>query len=271
MLKQHNLTKMKVLSQKRIEIIFILLLVQVIPIFGQQELLIINDKISIYEGGKCFLAYPRDSLKPTITYFEIEEEQYETIQIGTKAYLLSLGKDIENDSIWKIEVSPTTNRLVKRDREKPCVKKEIYDFDYRNSFVICIIEVPSRYITAKKRITKNNEIEIFPKIVNVRKVIEPSKVNILSESKIVTINDRSNIFSFEGSSWTNWLEMASCRWCYTTKIEKIQKSLMLKGYEIEVNGILNSETRKYLIDFQKKNGLPEGRLDIETLKKLGVL
>jgi hypothetical protein len=31
-----------------------------------------------------------------------------------------------------------------------------------------------------------------------------------------------------------------------------------------------SSTRQALIQFQRDNNLPEGRLDIETLKKLGV-
>jgi peptidoglycan hydrolase-like protein with peptidoglycan-binding domain len=37
-----------------------------------------------------------------------------------------------------------------------------------------------------------------------------------------------------------------------------------------IDGILGYQTKSALIKFQKANNLPEGRLDIETLKKLGV-
>ena len=51
----------------------------------------------------------------------------------------------------------------------------------------------------------------------------------------------------------------------------IQKALNEKGYECPLDGILGQSTKNALLQFQKDNNLPEGRLDIDTLKTLGVL
>ena len=36
------------------------------------------------------------------------------------------------------------------------------------------------------------------------------------------------------------------------------------------NNILGEKTKKALLDFQRKNGLKEGQIDLETLKKLEI-
>jgi len=67
---------------------------------------------------------------------------------------------------------------------------------------------------------------------------------------------------------------------YTTTIEcfdntkrnlLIKKELYLRGFKVDtiVNG-LDKSTQKALLRFQKENGLPEGNLNIETLKALGI-
>jgi len=55
------------------------------------------------------------------------------------------------------------------------------------------------------------------------------------------------------------------------KITDIQRALKSKGYDPgAIDGILGTLTKAALVKFQKDNGLPQGRLDIDTLAKLGV-
>ena len=49
----------------------------------------------------------------------------------------------------------------------------------------------------------------------------------------------------------------------------VQLALRDKGYEIEISNIFDEATKKALVDFQKKNGLPIGKLDEKTLEQLG--
>ena len=54
-------------------------------------------------------------------------------------------------------------------------------------------------------------------------------------------------------------------------IQNIQTALKERGYGVgEINNIFNEKTRQALIQYQKDNGLPEGQLDFETLKKLEI-
>jgi len=53
-------------------------------------------------------------------------------------------------------------------------------------------------------------------------------------------------------------------------VTEMQLILSEKGYDVEVNDIMNSQTKAALIQFQKDNHLPIGNLDKETLDALGL-
>ena len=58
---------------------------------------------------------------------------------------------------------------------------------------------------------------------------------------------------------------------YNTNIRSVQAALKAKGYDPgPVDGIMGSQTRAALLQYQKDNGLPQGQLDVETLAALGV-
>jgi len=51
----------------------------------------------------------------------------------------------------------------------------------------------------------------------------------------------------------------------------LQKALIARGYEIgEVNNVMNSQTKAALLDFQRKNNLPVGNLNLITFDMLGI-
>ena len=60
--------------------------------------------------------------------------------------------------------------------------------------------------------------------------------------------------------------------CGGTKnlVEQVQKALNTNGYSIIEDNTLDEATRNALIDYQKKNDLPVGNLNVETLKHLGI-
>jgi len=53
-------------------------------------------------------------------------------------------------------------------------------------------------------------------------------------------------------------------------IEAVQKTLLERGYDVEVNNVFGKKTKTALLKFQKENNLPVGQLDFETLKALDI-
>lgn len=53
-------------------------------------------------------------------------------------------------------------------------------------------------------------------------------------------------------------------------VTEVQQVLKEKGYDVEVNNIMNKKTKAALTQFQKDNHLPTGNLDKETLDALGL-
>ncbi len=53
-------------------------------------------------------------------------------------------------------------------------------------------------------------------------------------------------------------------------VRNVQKALKERGYAVEVTEILDEKTKNAVLEFQKKHKLPQGNLDYDTLKKLGV-
>jgi len=53
-------------------------------------------------------------------------------------------------------------------------------------------------------------------------------------------------------------------------VAQIQEALIDLGYKLELTNKMDRETKNCLVDYQKKNELPIGQLDFETLKSLGI-
>jgi len=85
--------------------------------------------------------------------------------------------------------------------------------------------------------------------------------------------DYLKIIYLKGINWTNFRQILGCGCVGGSRavtIDGIQKALCAKGFDIPINGILDKRTRAALIKFQKENELPQGRLDVETIKLLEV-
>ena len=62
----------------------------------------------------------------------------------------------------------------------------------------------------------------------------------------------------------------SCEGMGDQLVLRIKKALVELGYELPLNNIMGDKTRAAIVDFQRKNNLKEGLLDVDTLAKLAV-
>lgn len=82
---------------------------------------------------------------------------------------------------------------------------------------------------------------------------------------------KDNQYYFEAGNWSEILEYVPPMNCPQTGIiRKIKKALIDLDYDLEEDDKMDEKTTEALKDFQRKNGLKVGNLNIETLKKIGV-
>ncbi len=239
---------------------------------AQQHLLNINEFLKTTEAGKCYVAFPQDSINQKTTYFEIVNAIYKTIEVSSKSILLEQGKDFNEDSIWRVQVIPPSVKLHRWTKRMPCRRDHRFNFDCQNMLQICLVEIPPRYVTVKKIINpQTHSIEFLPQTLQIKKMVKPSYLKIFDKETIDFVK-KSNIFTLKGSNWTSWRERLSCSWNFTydEKVAAVQRALVKHGYDIKITGVFYDKMKAALLDFQRKNGLTEGQLDIDTIRKLEV-
>ncbi|MFM2269475.1 MAG: putative peptidoglycan binding domain [Bacteroidota bacterium] len=70
---------------------------------------------------------------------------------------------------------------------------------------------------------------------------------------------------------SGWREYVSyCHHLDKPIVLEIQQALQAKGYRVKLTNMMDKKTKEALIKFQKNHNLPEGNLDAETLKLLGI-
>ncbi len=68
-----------------------------------------------------------------------------------------------------------------------------------------------------------------------------------------------------------WREVVCGKKVKPELIVKIQEKLIEQGFDDLIpNGKMDKQTKGMLVDYQKRNGLPVGNLDVETMDNLGV-
>lgn len=163
--------------------------------------------------------------------------------------------------------------------------------------ILCFVEEPAQYETVRKQVlvspattrvetipaqykeitktvvdtpatTKTVQIPAEYETVPVKKLVTPAKHTskpVPAEYKTV---QRRVMVTPSRNEWRQVL-------CETNatpqKIADIQAALKKAGYNVgSANGIMNSQTLAALQSYQKNESLPQGALDFETLKALGV-
>ena len=140
------------------------------------------------------------------------------------------------------------------------------------------INVPAEYKTITKRMLVTPASSSKIDIPATYKTITRRVLVTAASSKTIQIPGQSKevskqVLSKKGGH-TEWKEvLCSTGSNYNATITKIQKALLAKGYDIGpagVDNILGKDTRAALLKYQKDNNLPQGNLNKETLRHLGV-
>ncbi len=139
---------------------------------------------------------------------------------------------------------------------------------------MCLVEVPARYETVKRR--------VVTKPASVRVVEIPAEYDTIKVTKIASpAQEKRTPIPEEYGTVTKRVKVAdSCfDWrpvlCETNMtsdlVMKVQQALSKAGHNPgPINGIYGNETRAAVTSYQKVKGLREGELTYETLESLGV-
>lgn len=133
-------------------------------------------------------------------------------------------------------------------------------------FIFCLVEVPSKYEFLTEDKLENIAFTIEQKKIKKEPYI--SKKHVKNKPKIL----KKNQYYYEAGYYTVVEEkiLGSDPGAGSIPAKQIKKALNKLGYDLEVNYIMDDETKAALLDLQKKNGLPEGNLNMETLRFLGL-
>lgn len=138
---------------------------------------------------------------------------------------------------------------------------------YTEGFIFCNVEVPERYKNyTKAELEQINYVIIYSKLVKNGTIL---KTTVDAQPKEL----KENEFFYEGGYWsTTFPENIhyNCKDETDFRMKDIEQKLVNLGYDIMIDNIFGKKDKAALLDFQQKKGLPEGQLDLETLRALGI-
>ncbi len=220
-----------------------------------------------------------NSLEPGKCYFtlQLENETEKENNIFQKSFTLEIiptkYKKIEtNYSSNELISKMGTNKYLRIQTLEAHTKLLIKDVNLSNfttiknpkGFMYCLVEVPSEWRTIYKKDLLQDNFKIIEK-----KVIEHSKIR-KTYVKRKPNQLKTNQLFFKSGNWSE-PKVANRSMCDGMLfIYTVKKELINLGYSLNLDNELDENTKKAIVDFQKKNNLKEGQLNIETLKKLGI-
>jgi hypothetical protein len=114
------------------------------------------------------------------------------------------------------------------------------------------VEIPAQYKTMTKTIVKTGPAT--------------SEVAIPAQMGTYTFTSITGI-----GSYADWVEVLCENKVTVERIRAIQIALKQKGYNPgPIDNVLGRQTKTALLQFQKDENLPQGNLNLETLKALGI-
>ncbi len=104
-------------------------------------------------------------------------------------------------------------------------------------------------------------------------VKEPAKVMVSKQFKSEWTEGMSftKVVFLKGKNWSKFREILCTGIPAYPPISTLQIRLIKLGYDIPVTNMVDVATRRALVDFQKKNKLPVGSLNFETLRRLDMI
>jgi hypothetical protein len=179
------------------------------------------------------------------------QTQLETVK--SAPYLIYTGEDVEQIGVKKIELEiaePYGNWVVNRPTEACSNASEKDDLD-------CIIW-EYRLVPARKKILY---------VVSDTVGIKDFRTQTFDLQRVVKKGSRTRAYQFNCFNYN-----PDTRLFFSRNSQKIQDALKENGYKLigAKENVIDKITKSAIVDFQKKNNLPVGKLDYETLKALGV-
>ena len=170
----------------------------------------------------------------------------------------------------KIMVAPATTKWVKGQADANCLSADPNDCQ-----VMCLVEVPAQYRTMRRKVVKTPEYTydvVSPaeyKVVTRKELdIEETVIKIEIPATYKTVITKE--LTKEGG-YQDWREVLCQDQLTSDRIKQIQMALKENGYNPgPADNIFGQQTKDALLQYQIDNELPQGNLNMETLRALGV-
>ena len=168
----------------------------------------------------------------------LAQDEYGTFEEDIFVYTGS-DEDQERVTFETIVIEPARTKWEKKKAEN-CLQK-----DENDCLVWCLVEIPE---TSKDFL-----------IVKDTNFIKDFKIETISYAELV-----------KSGGYAEWKEVVCESDISPDLYRRIQEALIKEGFltGIEADGRINQKTKEALVKYQKKNNLPIGSLDLETLSHL---
>ena len=215
----------------------------------------------------------------------IEVSPATTKWVKRKADKNCLSADPNDCQVWcLVEVPARYETITKTVLKTPATTKEVtVPAEYQTITKRVVgtpattrtIEIPAEYKTVTKRVVKDPARTQVIEIPAEYKTVTKSVVRTPAQTRVIeipaeykTVTKRKLV---KKGGFSEWKEVLCPVGRTEAKITDIQRALKNRGYNPgPIDGVLGTQTKAALVKFQKDNSLPQGRLDIDTLRKLGV-
>lgn len=210
------------------------------------------------EAAKCYEMSNLDSTSTDSMYLELVppvfEAEYKTLD----------EIKIELPNSWY--ESNGKGLLLKRSASKKFIKYK--KRRTQNDDLMCLVEIPAYYHDVSKNVVNEEGQPEFDGSKKYKVSIEKSPARIQEVTAAQALASKNPILKIP--KHVQWREYLGSGCGHSNiRVKDIQKALNENDVSCKVTGIFDKETKDALFEFQKKNGLSVGRLDIETMKALG--
>lgn len=270
----------------------------------------IVDKVKIRSGYSYLKRIPPvyDTIEERIlvrsgyTKFEVTEPVFETVSemvmVEERATKLNpSAKTFPRTLFEQVEISPSRKVWRKIKRKKNCkskipencldwtvvtvpasymsIKREVPSTILKGNDANSILEIPSKSISIEKKILKTPgkvvEVDVFPEYKTIKKLVLKQKERY-EEVPVPPVYKEIKRVQLISEGGTIEPKQVLCRKDYPRYLPLIQRKLQALGYEISyIDGVLGSQTKSAIVQYQQDNFLPIGQLDFDTLRKLEII
>ncbi len=241
-----------------------------------------TETIMTKEGGTDYKVIP--AVYETVT---------DRIMVKPEQTLLSTKAAKYSTQTRQVLVSEARGEWVKKRKGPNCFSQNPDD-----CFIVCYEEVPAKYRTETYKVlasgagTSQRTIPAKYKTITKRVIKTPARVvEVPVEAKYQTVSKqvlispestREEVIPAVYKTATEkrlvskgdygvWTEILCAAKTSSSKVREVQNFLVGKGYNPgPVDGVLGVQTQNALLQYQRANSLPEGNMNLETLRHMGI-